>query len=282
MPLECSTPPATHKVTSQNPPSPAVDPSRESAELLHRLQKLHVIEHLSGGVAHDFNNSFQNILASMELVRKLVAAGRGNEVERFVVRAMSSANVAAALTQRWFGFSRTASPPRSVSINEVVSGIVALLLRVLSHPTKIEADLSPEPWSTFGDVNQIETALLSLASHAFDAMPPEGGELVFRTHNVDTAAGPAGLAGLRPGQYIGVSVTASGAVMDDEGLWRTFDAPSRAEPDGPGAESVLTLIGDLARKNGGDATMRNEAGAGTTVTIFLPRHLPESDSDAAD
>ena len=279
-PLECSTPPAAPKVTSQNPPSSAVDPS---SELLHRLQKLHVIEQLSGGVAHDLNNSFQNIVASMELVRKLVASGRGNEIERFIGRAMSSANVAVALTQRWFGFSRSpASPPRSVAMNEVVSGIVALLLRVLAHPTKVEADLSPEPWSTFGDVNRIETALLTLALHAFAALPPEGGELVFRTHNVDRAAGEAGPAGLQPGQYVCVSVTCLGGAMGDAELRRAFDALPGAKPDGPGAGSGLAVVRDIARQSGGEATMiRSEDGAGATVTMFLPRHLAGDDTKKA-
>jgi PAS domain S-box-containing protein len=58
---------------------------------------------MTRGVAHDFNNLMQNIVAALELVRKLNASGRSGETERFIVSAINSAQRAAAINQQLQG-----------------------------------------------------------------------------------------------------------------------------------------------------------------------------------
>jgi hypothetical protein len=44
-----------------------------------QLHKMDAVVQLTGRLAHDLNNSLQNIMAALELVRKLIDAGRGPE-----------------------------------------------------------------------------------------------------------------------------------------------------------------------------------------------------------
>jgi PAS domain S-box-containing protein len=65
--------------------------------------------------AHDLNNLMQNIVAALELVRKMIGAGRVGETERFIVKAIESAHRAAELNQKHFA----ASPaPESKSADD--------------------------------------------------------------------------------------------------------------------------------------------------------------------
>jgi signal transduction histidine kinase len=252
---------------------------KEAAEALrdddsgYRLQKLDVIEQLAGGIAHDFNNSFQNILASMELVRKLVAAGRGSEAERFVPGAMNSAQRAAALAQRWLDFSRSMPPSRRrANLSELISRIGEVLRSALPSSIHVDLDLSPDAWNTYGDENLIESMILTLVLHARNAMP-DGGDILIRTGNADIAEGEKNSSGIRPGQYICISVIDSGAGLDKDAMLLVFDdaVPVPAERLG------LNVVRRFARQMGGDATIRSDIGAGTTVTVWLPRHLETGD-----
>lgn len=73
--------------------------------LLH-AQKMEAVGQLTGGIAHDFNNMLTGIIASLDLMKRYIAAGRSDEIDRFTDAAVSSAQRAAALTHRLLVFSR--------------------------------------------------------------------------------------------------------------------------------------------------------------------------------
>ena len=76
---------------------------RESQEALRRPRNMEPTAQMTSDVAHEFNNLMQSIVASLELVRKLNASGRSGETEQFILRAIGSAERAAALNQRSVG-----------------------------------------------------------------------------------------------------------------------------------------------------------------------------------
>ena len=234
------------------------------------MQKLEVIEQLAGGIGHEVNNAFQNILASMELVRKLVASGRGGEIERFVASGMGSAHRAAALAQRWLNFSRSAQHvPKRMAVNDLVSGVAELLRGALPASTRVELEPAADAWDICCDENAIQWAILSLAIHARDAMP-DGGNIIIRTRNAGIGAGETKPDGIRPGQYVRISVTHAGTAMDEGALQRAFDDSSPARQEGQPVRSGLSVVRRLARQLGGEATITSEPRA-NTVTMFLPR-----------
>ena len=64
----------------------------------------------SRGPAHDFNNLMQTIVASLELVRRLVAAGRAGETQPLIGRAIDAAQRASVLNEQLL--SRSDRDPR--------------------------------------------------------------------------------------------------------------------------------------------------------------------------
>jgi len=258
---------------SPNPTGSA--PAQHADASLDRLQKLAVVEQLAGGIAHDCNNAFQNILASMELVRKLIATGRGPESERFVASAMKSAQRAAASTQLWFNFARAEpAPPRIVAAGETLAKIGELFRRSLPTPAGVDLDLAPDLWDVLCDPQQLQKSVLALAIHARDASADDR-PIVIRARN----AVDAGTGGMGAGQYLSVSVTYPGAKGDAPG--RAFDAPPRDEANGQPPAIDLSMVRRFAQQHGGDATLATDAiDDCTTITLFLPHHVGGEDAPA--
>ncbi len=75
-------------------------------EALRQAQKMEAVGQLTGGIAHDFNNLLAGISGSLELVERRIAQERTEGIERFLNGARTSAQRAAALTQRLLAFSR--------------------------------------------------------------------------------------------------------------------------------------------------------------------------------
>ena len=239
---------------------------------LRQSQKMEAVGQLTGGIAHDFNNMLTGVLGSLELIKRYVADGRTDRVDRYIEAATTSAQRAASLTQRLLAFSRRQSlDVQAVDVNRAVTGIDDLLRRTLGEGIRLNVTLAPALWNATTDANQLESALLNLAINARDAMPA-GGRLTIATANVamDAGAGHA-LDEFVSGDYVAVSVTDDGAGMPPEVIAKAFEPFFTTKPIGQGTGLGLSMIYGFARQTGGYVRIASELAAGTTVTLFLRR-----------
>jgi signal transduction histidine kinase/CheY-like chemotaxis protein len=248
----------------------AAEALRQTEEALRQAQKMEAVGQLTGGIAHDFNNLLQGIIGSLDLVRKRIGQGRTEEVGRFLDGAKASAHRAAALTHRLLAFSRRQPlSPRPTDVNALVGSMEDLLRRTLGEGIQLELALTPSPWTTLCDPNQLENAVLNLVINARDAMPG-GGRLRIQTGNEEVAA-PAG-GDLVPGAYVRVSVTDTGTGMPPDVIARAFEPFFTTKPLGQGTGLGLSMIYGFARQSEGSARIESAPGRGTTVSLLLPRH----------
>ncbi|MFG1428952.1 GAF domain-containing hybrid sensor histidine kinase/response regulator [Roseixanthobacter glucoisosaccharinicivorans] len=253
---------------------------REMEEQLRQSQKMEAVGQLTGGIAHDFNNLLQGITGSLDIVQRRIAQGRMGELERFISGAMTSANRAAALTHRLLAFSRRQPlDPKPVKANPLVASMEDLLRRTLGERIALELVLAGGLWQTLCDPNQLENAILNLCINARDAMP-EGGRLTIETCNAHLdGAYAASVRDVRPGQYICICVTDTGAGMSPEVMSRAFDPFFTTKPIGQGTGLGLSMIYGFARQSEGYAKIYSEAGKGTTVKLYLPRYRGAAAAD---
>jgi signal transduction histidine kinase len=115
------------------------------------------------------------IIGSLEILKRRIAAGRLDDVQRFMDAAWTSANRAASLTQRLLAFSRRQSlDAKIVDLNGLVGSLEVLLRRTINEQSVLKLELALDLPSGIVDADQLESALLSLAINARDAMPDGG------------------------------------------------------------------------------------------------------------
>jgi signal transduction histidine kinase/CheY-like chemotaxis protein len=264
-------------VTEQRAASDALA-SAENA--LRQSQKMEAIGQLTGGIAHDFNNLLTGIIGSLEMMQRKSAQGRTADVDRYAAAATTSANRAAALTQRLLAFSRRQSlDPKRVDANQLLRGMEELLRRSIGEMVELECVASGGLWPTRCDPHQLENAILNLSINARDAMAA-GGRLTIETGNASIDEDYARRNSFAtPGQYVTISVTDTGTGMTPEIASKAFDPFFTTKPIGQGTGLGLSMIYGFARQSGGFVNIYSEIGLGSTIRIYLPRDRGSQDPD---
>ncbi len=244
-------------------------------DTLRQAQKMEAVGQLTGGLAHDFNNLLTEITGNLELLEARSAQGRLREANRYIAAAQGAADRGAALTHRLLAFSRHQTlKPAPTNVNRLIAEMQELIRRTMGPAIIAETVLAADLWPTLCDPNQLENAVLNLSINARDAMP-NGGRLTTETANVrldETAARERDMAA---GEYVAVCVTDTGVGMPPEVVARAFDPFFTTKPIGMGTGLGLSMIYGFARQSGGQARIDSEPGRGTTVRLYLPRHLAE-------
>lgn len=240
-------------------------------EELRQSQKMEAVGQLTGGIAHDFNNLLTGVISGLEMMQTRLAQDRHADADRCANLAMQSAQRAASLTHRLLAFSRRQPlEPRAVCSNELVRSMHELLDRTLGPGIKLDVQASPDAWATRCDLNQLENTLLNLVINARDAMP-DGGVLTISTGNREVGAGTVAKGEPGPGEYVCLSIADNGIGMTAETMAHVFEPFYTTKPIGQGTGLGLSMVYGFARQSGGFVRIQSELGAGTTVSVYLPR-----------
>jgi signal transduction histidine kinase/CheY-like chemotaxis protein len=226
------------------------------AQQLAATERLESIGRFAGGVAHDFNNLLTVILANIELAR------RDRNDPSLLAEIEDAATRASALTGQLLAFTRhRPAPSTSVAMEVVVHGMQPLLRRLVPEHIELVLDVR-STWPVFLDQPQLEQVVMNLAANARDAMPG-GGEVRFVTE--DVAGGSDGI------DMVHLVVSDSGMGMDATTRARALEPFFSTKPVGAGTGLGLATVDAIVRQAGGTIELDSTPGAGTTVTVRLPR-----------
>jgi hypothetical protein len=242
---------------------------RERAALEGRLrqsQKMEAVGRLAGGVAHDFNNLLTAITGSLALALRDVDPA--NRAHRWLKETDKAAWRAAALTHQLLAFSRQqVIAPRVVDLRAVVEGAGSMLSRMIGEDVALRIRVSEEPCMVEVDQGQLEQVLLNLAANARDAMP-DGGTLAIE---VSRSKGTPGQTGrVSRGPSVMMTVTDTGAGMNDDVQARIFEPFFTTKPAGSGTGLGLAMVYGAVEQNGGSIDVVSKPGRGSTFRIHLP------------
>ena len=245
---------------------------RERAEAsLRQSQKMEAVGHLTGGIAHDFNNMLTGIVGSLDLLRRGIAMGRFEDLDRYMDAASASAARAAALTHRLLAFARRQPlDPRPIEINDLIGSMSDLIERAIDERIDFEIALTPDLPAAIVDPNQLENAILNLALNARDAMP-DGGVLKVETSLADVdEAHVAARPDILPGRYLVIAVSDTGVGIAPELMEKVFDPFFTTKPLGQGTGLGLSMVYGFARQSGGQVRIQSEVGVGTSIKLYFP------------
>jgi PAS domain S-box-containing protein len=256
---------------------------RAGEERLRQAQRMEAIGQLTGGIAHDFNNLLTVITGNIEALKRRLTERNEPVLERLANAAQRGAERGALLVHRLLAFARSQPlEPKPISINSLITGMSDMLRRTLGETIQIETVHAGGIWTTFVDATELESALLNLAINARDAMP-DGGKLTIEAANVFLDETYATEADIIPGQYVGIFVSDTGTGMPPDVVVKAFEPFFTTKGIGEGTGLGLSQVYGFIRQSGGHVKIYSEAGAGTTVKLYLPRHLDASaKADTAD
>jgi PAS domain S-box-containing protein len=243
---------------------------REEAEAqLRQAQRLEAIGHLTAGVAHDFNNLLTSIIGNIELLETRLG-GTDQRSAQLLSAALAASRRGASLTAQLLAFSRQQRMnPEPIDLNRVIAGMATLLHSTTDATTRIKIVPAKTLWPALADAAQIELVLLNLAINSRDAMP-HGGTITVSTGNI-TLGPPQRPEEAPAGDYAMVAVADTGAGIPADILDKVFDPFFTTKDIGRGSGLGLSQVLGVAKQLGGGVRIETAPGAGTIVTVFLPR-----------
>jgi len=254
---------------------------QEREKLQSRLvqsQKMESVGRLAGGVAHDFNNMLGVILGHAELAMHQV--GPHSPIYEDLEEILKAGRRSADLTRHLLAFARKQTvSPKVLDLNDMVNGMLNMLRRLIGE----DIDLSWMPgkrlWLTRIDPAQIDQVLANLCVNARDAISGVG-RVGIETGNVTVDEGHSRKhVGLRPGDYVMLTVSDDGRGMDEKTLQSLFEPFFTTKDMGVGTGLGLATVYGIVKQNNGFIYVDSKPGKGTTFKIYLPRTQEKAEKE---
>ncbi|MBZ5581701.1 MAG: hybrid sensor histidine kinase/response regulator, partial [Acidobacteriia bacterium] len=235
-------------------------------EQFRQAQKMEAVGRLAGGVAHDFNNLLTVITGYSDL---LLAGPDLKPSHRTALEEIRrSAERGGQLTHQLLAFSRRQPlEPRTVHANDLILQIEKMLRRLIGEDIELVTIPAASRDIVEVDAGRLEQVIMNLVVNARDAMP-NGGKLTLETGTVQlNESFSARQLGVRPGQHVTISITDTGAGMDEETQSHLFEPFFTTKERGRGTGLGLATAYGIIRQSGGAIGIVSELGKGTTARI---------------
>ena len=238
-----------------------------------QLQKMEAVGRLAGGVAHDFNNLLTVILGFCDLLLSDLSADDPRQAD--IAEIQKAGACGAGLTRQLLAFSRKQIiEPTLLDLNVVVTGMQAMLGRLIGEDVKVVVALRPDLALVVADRGQVEQVVMNLAVNARDAMC-KGGTLTIETANVELDEHYAKVhLAVKPGPYVGLTVTDTGTGMTPAVQARLFEPFFTTKEPGKGTGLGMATVYGIVRRSGGCVGVYSEVGKGTAFKVYFPQADP--------
>jgi PAS domain S-box-containing protein len=262
-----------------------ITPQKQLERQLLQAQKMQSVGTLAGGVAHEFNNLLAGINGYAAL--GLRESNLDATLREFLQNIVALSERAALLTRQLLAFARKpALSRRPASMPELVRATAELVARTLQVEVVLDVQELSEDGSALmveADTNQLQQALINLALNSRDAMRDRedaaGGSTEAPFRPIHFRAGEAVLASDLPafpqnvlaGSYVLLEVEDTGPGMPAEVLGQALDPFYTTKEVGQGTGLGLPVVFGIVQGHQGHLAIRSEPGAGTCVSLYLPR-----------
>ena len=234
---------------------------------LRRRDRLSAMGELASTVAHEVRNPLNAIAMSGQRLRReflggavAVAESDRAELEQLLGVLEGETRRINDIVRQFLAFARPPKlAPRETDLAALVGAAAEAMRPIASNRTvSLEVDVAGAGQALV-DPDQLRTALDNLARNAIDATPAGGRVRIAARSNAKEHA---------------IDVSDTGAGIAPEDLPRIFDLYFTTKPEGTGIGLAVTQ--QIISAHGGTIEVDSSAGAGTRMTIRLPRTAGEA------
>ena len=231
-----------------------------------RAQRMESIGTLAGGIAHDLNNLLAPILLSVEFLKVQIPDPKMQGILNTIE---VSAKGGAEMVKQILSFSKGIEGERlEIQLRHLLLELERIARGTFPKSIQIRTNVPENLWTIFGDVTQLNQAMLNILVNARDAMA-NGGELSVTAENVLLDENYAGMhTDARPGPYSVVSIADSGAGIPAEVLEKIFVPAFTTKKSGTGLG--LPTVAAIIKNHSGFIKVQSVEGRGTTFRLYLP------------
>jgi len=227
---------------------------------LAQAQKMEAIGALTGGIAHDFNNLLMVIDGYAR--RATDNIGKQTVVVESLQQVLGATKRAGALTKQLLVFSRRQAMEKKVArVADLIASVHGLLAQATGERINLLLEIEDGASCIETDNNEFSQTLLNLTINARDAMPGNG---------TITIASRLTKGSDGKGDVVEISVTDTGAGMDEATVERIFEPFFTTKERGKGTGLGLASVYGFMQASGGDIRVQSKPGSGTIMSLLFP------------
>jgi len=247
----------------------AVKESLNLQAQLRQSQRLDLMSHLTGGIAHEFGNSlFGAETYASEILRdaRELKTGVREEHAQGLVKALASSR---ELVKK-FGYLSRGVEPQATFMNLVqeVNDTVELLRPGIPPGMSLELDVSDERIGVHARKLDLQQIVVNLVLNARDALGTAGRIHIDVDQGVPAVASCASCGELVTGERVWLQVSDDGPGIAEGLRQRVFEPLVSTKSAGGGSGLGLSVVHTIVHQLGGHIVL--QSGPGCTFTVLLP------------
>ena len=232
-----------------------------------RVERMENIGRLATAIAHDLNNVLPAMLMSIRGLRQELGFEGQQALESSQFQAERAAQVIAQLLSLT---GDSGEESTLVDLGRLITETEKILKSGFPKSIKIETAIAQDLWTVVGNTTQLYQVLLNLCLNARDSMP-SGGTLTIEAGNLVLDAGGAeSLPEAKPGEYVVLKVTDTGAGIPVELTGKIFEPFFTTKERKKGTGLGLFSVARIVKNHGGFISLSSACKQGAQFVICLP------------
>ena len=251
---------------------------------LRQAQKMEAIGHLTGGVAHDFNNILTTVMGYVAMAQERVAAQGDEKLDLYLERVLRSGRQARDLIQQMLTFSRgQRGEPRALQLAPLVKESVKLMRSTLPSSIEFDTELDATLPAVLLDPVQIEQVLMNLCINARDAMQGAGSLNIALEKSTHRDSVCTSCHQPVRGTYVELAVSDTGPGISAEVVERMFEPFFSTKETGSGSGMGLSIVHGVVHEHDGHIVVETAPGRGARFRVlFRPMANTEGETIRAE
>jgi PAS domain S-box-containing protein len=250
---------------------------------LRQAQKMEAIGHLTGGVAHDFNNILTSVMGYIIMAQERAEELADDKQLRYLSRAQRAGQRARDLIQQMLTFSRgQRGEPRPIALSPLLKECIKLLEPAMPASIEYTCSFANRLPNVLIDPLHVEQILMNLCINARDAMDGHGVLTVtLQQHRCDDCVCASCQQSIG-GDYVELTVQDTGHGIPPNVLERMFEPFFSTKDVGRGSGMGLATVHGIVHEYGGHILVDSVPGKYTCFRVLLPPLQQPSDTDSTD